>query len=330
MRLPGKSAATTGISLGRTVARADHDCRAGRTVRRPTTARGGRMKATAITMMGQRKPGEQERRRAMVRLNGMMFYSVAVASFFESAVPLDTSRLLKLAAPHPDVREWLETTWLPRRAAHGRLLRDYIQAMWPEFEWDAARQEFRDAYVLRSAAYVGPPGLALEILARCVTETSLAVFYRTLAKIADDPALAALARAAAEDHGAFFAHFRGLYQRFSASRRAGLAAALRAMVGSCRAAREVDLALAFQPLAHHWHGGWVFPELTYAEFLQRLARMLRSHAALGPVQRLLFRPWLNPPRKLAEMSPRPAKTASAGKIGPAGKAAGPATGLRPA
>ena len=47
----------------------------------------------ALTMMGQRKPDEDARRRAMVRLNGMMFYSVAFASFLESTAPLDTARL---------------------------------------------------------------------------------------------------------------------------------------------------------------------------------------------------------------------------------------------
>ena len=264
------------------------------------------MKGTAITMMGQRKPGEDERRRAMVRLNGMMFYSVAVASFFETVVPLDTTRLLKLSEGHAEVRLWLEQVWLPQRAGHGRLFRDYIQAIWPEFDWNSAYEEFGEAWNLRSAARVGPPGLALEVLARCVTETSLAVFYRTLAKSADDPSLGTLARHAAQDHAAHFNYFRGFYQCLGTGRRASLPTTCRAMLTSCRSAREVDMALAFQPLAHHWHGGWVFPELSYTEFLERLARLLKRHAALGPMQRWLFSPWLKPPRKV-EPLPRLAR-----------------------
>ena len=273
------------------------------------------MKGTAITMMGQRKPGEGERRQAMVRLNGMMFYCIAVASFFETVVPLDTARLLKLSEGHADARLWLEQVWLPQRTGHGRLFRDYIQTIWPEFDWNSAYEEFRDAWSLRSAARVGPPGFALEILARCVTETSLAVFYRTLAKSADDPSLATLVRHAAHDHSANFTYFRELYQRVGTGRRAGLPMACRAILTSCRSAREVDMALAFHPLAHHWHGGWVFPELSYTEFLARLARMLKRHAALGPMQRMLFRPWLNPPQEIEPLA-RPAKANGGAK--PAG------------
>src|SRR5688572_23212631 len=228
--------------------------------------------ANAITMMGQRKPDEDTRRRAMVRLNGMMFYCTGIASFVESTAPLDTSRLIRLAADYADVRPWLENVWLPGRAAHGRRFRDYIEATWPEFEWEGAYHDFREAYRLRTATRVGPPGLALEFVARCVTETTLAVFYRTLARSADEPELRQLTAAAAQEHAAYFGYFRSIYERINGRRRAGLAAAYRTAIASCRSAREVDVAAAFQPLGRHWHGGWVFPELTYPEFLARLAQ----------------------------------------------------------
>lgn len=256
--------------------------------------------ANAITMMGQRRPDEDTRRRAMVRLNGMMFYCTGIASFVESTAPLDTNRLIRLAADHADVRPWLENVWLPGRAAHGRRFRDYIEATWPEFEWEGAYQDFRDAYGLRTASRVGPPGLALEFVARCVTETTLAVFYRTLARSADEPELRQLTAAAAQEHAAYFGYFRSLYERVSGRRRAGLAAACRTAIASCRSAREVDVAAAFQPLGRHWHGGWVFPELTYPEFLARLAQMLKRQARLGTIERLLFSPWLNPPERMDE------------------------------
>ena len=259
--------------------------------------------ATAITMMGQRKPDENARRRAMVRLNGMMFYCIGIASFLESTAPLDTNRLIRLSDSHADVRLWLERVWLPRRAEHGNLFRDYIETTWPEFEWDGAYREFSGAYGSRTAARVGPPGLALEFIARCATETTLAVFYRTVARSADEPLLRELACAAARDHTAYFSYFRGLFERARGRRRAGLAAAYRTVLASCRSAREVDVAAAFHPLGRHWHGGWVFPELSYPEFLARLALLLRRHAELGAVERMLFRPWLNPPTKLEQPAP---------------------------
>ena len=261
--------------------------------------------ATAVTMMGQRKPDDSARKRAMVRLNGMMFYSIAIASFLESTAPLDTARLARLAAAEPDLLDWLEWQWLPGRAEQGRRFREYIEATWQEFEWSAAYQEFRDCYLMRAAARVGPPGLALEFVSRCATETTLTVFYRTLAKSAEEPELRAIAGEAARNHSGYFEHFRAAFERSGGRKRAGLARSFRALSASCHAAREVDVAAAFQPLGRHWHGGWVFPELTYGEFLARLATLIRHHAALGPIERLLFRPWLNPPRKI-EAPARPA------------------------
>jgi len=256
------------------------------------------MRSTALTMMGQRKPDEDARRRAMVRLNGMMFYSVAFASFLESTAPLDTARLMRLAQGHSELRQWLEQVWLPGRAERGRLLREYVETTWQEFDWQSAYEEFCESYRLRTAAHLESHGHALELFARCVTETTLAIFYRTLAKGADEPGLRALAAAAARDHLGYFTYFRGAFERLNGGKRAGFTATWRAAVASCRASREVDVAAAFQPLGRHWHGGWVFPELTYPEFLGRLAQLLKRHTTLGPMERLMFRPWLNPPRTM--------------------------------
>ena len=277
-------------------------------------------RATAVTMMGQRRPDEDARRRAMVRLNGMMFYCIGIASFLESTAPLDTSRLLRLSENHTDVRPWLEQVWLPRRAEHGTGFKEYLEATWPEFEWDGAYREFSGVYGTRTAARVGAPGLALEFVARCATETTLAVFYRTLAKSADEPQLRELAGAAARDHTAYFSYFRGLFERVTGRPRAGLASAFRTVIASCRSAREVDVASAFFPLGRHWHGGWVFPELTYPEFLARLSQLLKRHTELGTFERLLFRPWLNPPRNMDEPAP----------VAPARKSLASAPAARPA
>jgi hypothetical protein len=251
--------------------------------------------ANAVTMMGQRRPDGDARRRAMVRLNGMMFYCTGIASFVESTAPLDTGRLTRMAEEQEGVRAWLEDVWLPGRAVHGRRFRAYMEVTWPEFEWESAFQDFREAYGLRVATRVTPPGRALEFVARCVTETTLAVFYRTLARSTDDPELRELTGAAERDHAAYFSCFRSCYERAGGRRRAGFTTACRTAIASCRSAREVDVAAAFQPLARHWQGGWVFPELSYPEFLERLARMLKRQARLGPLERLLFSPWLNPP-----------------------------------
>jgi len=249
------------------------------------------MQATA-TRTVQRKQGQQARARAIVRFNGLLFHSLAAASFLEMAVPLHVNRLNQVFAARPDVVLWLEQVWWPQRAEHGRRLRDYLEATWPEFDWKAAYQEFYESYRPRSGLEGRGAGTALEALGLCVTAAQAAVFYRALANCADEPALRALARQAARDHGGCFDYFSTLFERCKRDERVGLVTSWRTVRAACRSARDFDASAAFEPLGRHWGGAPTVPVLSYGEFRSRMAPLIQRHAALGRIERLLFRPWL--------------------------------------
>ena len=249
------------------------------------------MQATAIRT-ARRERSEQARARAIVRFNGVLFHSLAAASFLETAVPLHVNRFKQVFAGRPDVVLWLEQVWWPQRAEHGRRLRDYLEATWPEFHWSAAYQEFHDSYRPRSGLEGRGAGAALEALGLCVTAAQAAVFYRALAKCADEPALRALARQAACDHGGCFDYFSALFERCKRDERVGLVTSWRTVRAACRSARDFDASAAFEPLGRHWGGAPTVPELGYGEFQARMVQLIQRHAALGRVERLLFRPWL--------------------------------------
>jgi hypothetical protein len=244
------------------------------------------------TRTAQRKHGEQARARAIVRFNGLLFHGLAAASFLETAVPLHVNRLKQVFAARPEVVLWLEQVWWPQRAAHGRRLRDYLEATWPEFDWSAAYQEFCESYRPRSGLEGRGADTALEALGLCVTAAQAAVFYRALAKCADEPMLRALARQAACDHGGCFDYFSALFERCRRDERVGLLTSWRTVRAACRSARDFDARTAFEPLAHHWAGAPTVPDLGYGEFRSRMAALIQRHAALGRIECLLFRPWL--------------------------------------
>jgi len=250
------------------------------------------MQAIATTTTNQRQQQEQTRVRALVRFNALTFHSLAVASFLETAVPLQAERLNPVLAGHPDVRLWLEQVWWPQRAAHGQRLREYIGTTWPEFDWNAAYEEFYQTYRTRSGLEGRGGSVALEALRLCVMAAQAAVFYRALGNCADEPALRALAREAACNHVAYFEHFRALFERWKRRDRIGFAAGWRALQTACRSARDFDVAVAFAPLGGQWNGARTVPDLAYGEFRSRMASHIRRHAALGRIERLLFRPWL--------------------------------------
>jgi len=265
------------------------------------------MQATA-TRTVQRKQGQQARARAIVRFNGLLFHSLAAASFLEMAVPLHVNRLNQVFAARPDVVLWLEQVWWPQRAEHGRRLRDYLEATWPEFDWKAAYQEFYESYRPRSGLEGRGAGTALEALGLCVTAAQAAVFYRALANCADEPALRALARQTARDHGGCFDYFSTLFERCKRDERVGLVTSWRTVRAACRSARDFDASAAFEPLGRHWGGAPTVPELGYGEFRARMVPLIQRHAALGRIERLLFRPWLESERG-APAPPLPEKHA---------------------
>jgi hypothetical protein len=255
----------------------------------------------------QREQNEQARMRALVRFNGTMFHSLAAASFLETVVPLHVNRLAHVFGADPDLKLWLEQIWWPRRAEIGRQLRAYIHATWPEFDWSGAYREFQEGYQPLSGLEEARARVAREALGLCATEAQAALFYRALAKSADEPQLRTLARQAACDHAEFFEHFRARFEQRKRIDRVGFIATLRTVNAVCRSARDHDVAAAFHVLARNWAGDTIVPGLDYPEFRQRMMQFLLRHAALGNIERLLFRPWFEHARASAAPQ-RPTET----------------------
>ncbi len=252
------------------------------------------MQPIATISTNQRQQNEQTRARALVRFNAVTFHSLATASFLETAVALHVNRQAPAYAAHPDVRDWLEQVWWPQRAELGRQLREYIEATWPEFDWNAAYQDFHESYRRHSRLEGNNGGIAFAALGLCVTSAQAALFYRALANSADEPALRALARRAASDHAGFFDYFRALFERCKQFGRVGFTATWRTVIAVSRSARDHDVATAFQVLGDNWHGAPIVPSLGYSQYRERVLQSIRRHAALGPIERLLFRPWIEP------------------------------------
>ena len=250
------------------------------------------MKAAAINLM-QRGQNEQARVRALVRFNSIMFHGLAAASFLETAVPQHVGRLGYALGADADLRMWLEQIWWPRRAELGRQLRDYIDTTWPEFDWTGGYREFQDNYQPLSGLEGSRARAAREVLGLCVMEAQAALFYRALAKTADEPQLRVLAGEAASNHADFFEYLRARFDHYRRLERIGFIASLRTVNAVCRSARDHDVAIAFHALAHSWTGDTIVPGLAYSEFRRRMTQLLLRHVALGPVDRLLFRPWFD-------------------------------------
>jgi hypothetical protein len=264
------------------------------------------MQVTATMTISPRESSEQNRLRALVRFNGLTFHSLAAASFVETAAPRQAGRLLQACGP--ELAAWLEQVWWPRRAELGRELRQYIETIWPEFEWNGAYEEFTGAYRPFAGVAGQAGGTALHTLTLCVIAAQSALLYRALGASVDDPALRALATRAAGEHAAFFDYLRPLYERGKRRDKLGLIASWGAAGAVCRAARDGAVAAAFRPLAENWKGASIVPGLTYPEYRNRMAQLVVRCAQPGWLERLLLKPWLERERPAPALPARRAES----------------------
>lgn len=234
---------------------------------------------------------ERNRVRTLIRFNTLLFHALSTASFLEASVS-DGAGRLAAGVTDVEITGWVAKVWQPQSDTRARYLRAYVEAVWPEFDWTGAYEEFdnslRSEHPVRRAGSANPVVAALE---RCAIEAQTATFYRAIANCADDPALRELARAAAADHVRCFEFVRSCFTLRAGHRRIGFLAACRIVLETSRTARDVEVATAFRSLAAHWYGTPTVLPLDYQEFLRRMMQLITRHAGLGRVERLLFNPW---------------------------------------
>lgn len=242
----------------------------------------------------------------MVRANGPLFYSVAAAALLESGVTLYAGRMLHLFSDDPALCDWIRTEWLPRKAARAETLRNYVEATWPEFDYGSALEEYRASIEGDACPRPRRPTAAHEALARCVGAAQTALFYRCLARWAEDPRLREMARVMAQEEASSLPRFRAAFESRAKSQRFGFAAAWHTARACVRRARDVSLPLAFDTLGGEWGPNAPFPQIDYSDFVARMRAMIERLGDLGRPERLLFRPWASRPSVRIQEAAKPA------------------------
>ena len=241
------------------------------------------------------RPAQRSVQHVLIRANGPLFYSLASASLLEADMPLAADRLLHFFGADQVLAQWLRTEWLPRKVARAGQLRDYVEATWPEYDWIAGHEQYRALAEAGGGGQLRRTGVH-EALARCVATAQGGVFYRSLARWAEDRRLRELAGVMAEEEALSFAQFRHLYDRRLRSQGLNCAAAWTTALGCVRAARDSQVPRAFNAVSAQCVAQVPFPILDYPEFLARMGAVIERHGDLGTPERILFRTWKGRPR----------------------------------
>jgi len=225
-----------------------------------------------------------------IRPREEMLFLLAAASFVEFASDTYAGHLADYYSDEPDIAEWLSQQWEQEELQHGRALRAYVLAVWPEFPWQQAYDAFFEEYRKLCGNEGYEPTRALELVARCVVETGTSTFYRALRDLADEPVLYQLAEHIRSDEVRHYKHFLNYFDRYHqvehTSRLSIIGALKRRLVEARHSDAEIGLWHAF----HHVHPDERRDGARFAAINSKLARMVRRHYPAEQAMKMMMKP----------------------------------------
>lgn len=189
--------------------------------------------------------------------------------------------------------DWLREVWEPDEVLHGRALRAYVRAAWPDFDWDAAYAPYLAEY--RVAEGRLGPTKALEMAARCALEANVNCFYRAVSKIAGEPVLSRLFDALSGDE---VRHYKEFHARFLSYRETEPPSRLRLLaklVSRAKEADDRDAGIAFRHIWRARNPGLPFEESKYTDFKEEIRRRVHPAYDYANASKMLLKPLALPP-----------------------------------
>src|SRR5207237_2156598 len=184
--------------------------------------------------------------------------------------------LIQFRAGEDEVTSWLEHCWLPEELQHGRALRRYVEAAWPEFEWEPAYRRFVEEFrpfcdtALEAAR-------SLEMASRCVVETGTASYYTTLSRASPEPVLSLLARRIVEDEVRHYKHFYRFYRRYREAECPGRAAVVPALWRRLRMSGGDDSFIVLKHVHRARHPRRGFDQRVYRQLRRETRHLVRDY-----------------------------------------------------
>lgn len=207
----------------------------------------------------------------------LLFYMLAVASVIEITSDIYTGNLVRYFEGDDEVGGWLANGWEPEELQHGAALKHYVQAVWPDFDWDDAYRRFHEDYVTYCRVeYLGPTR-ALEMARRCVVETGTCSYYAMIGRAAPCPVLRQLAENIRNDEANHYRHFYDYFQRYRQSEKPPRRSVLKALVDKSVEINGEDGLIAFRHVWQQMNPGRTFHKREYRRFERAVLGLARRN-----------------------------------------------------
>ena len=232
-----------------------------------------------------------------VRDDDTLFFFLVMSSFVEAASDLYTRNLSAYYAGDREVEEWLRHHWEHEEMQHGRALRAYVRAVWPEFDWERANAGFFEEYSALCTLDEFEPTRGLEMAARCVVETGTSSLYRAIHNYTDEPLLRELTLHIKSDEVRHFSHFYRYFRRYSAVEAVSRWRVVRAILKRIAEAKREDSLVAYRHVFRVRFPEIPFEERFFHYYSRKLKDIMQRHFPFEMSVKMLLTP-VNLPRPL--------------------------------
>lgn len=227
---------------------------------------------------------------ASARPDEFLFTTLASASFVEIQAHTYSANLIAHFAGDKEITDWLEAHWQPEEVQHGQALKRYVNAVWPEFDWDGGHARFSAEYAACCTVEQLEPQRALELIARCVVETGTSTFYRAIHDYTREPVLRTLIDKIRSDEAAHYTFFRRRFALLNESRRHGARTVIATIWRRVREVRGEDAYIAFKHVHATRHPTIPFSAAHWDAYNLRVKKLARHYYPYEMAIRMLVKP----------------------------------------
>lgn len=214
-------------------------------------------------------------RREAIEDEEELFYLITSASFTKTATYFYARDLTRYFSAYSEMAGWLERDWQQLELQHATALKRYIQAVWPEFDWDSAYEFFLKEFVVTARGRALASNHSLEMAACCALEMAAASYYSALRELSREPLLRLLAWHISADA---MCNYQNFYRYFNQCRRVEQATrnqVLRAMWQRLKQLNSGDNAIAMKHVYGACHPDELFESHTHMQ--KRCRRLVGRH-----------------------------------------------------
>ena len=233
---------------------------------------------------------------ARMRDETELFFITASASFIEITSDLYTQNLITFYDGDDEIVDWLANYWEREEVQHGHALKRYVEAAWPDFDWETAYRGFFDEYSQLCKVESLAENRSLEMVARCVVETGTASFYRALSQASPCPVLKQIAANISADEVRHYKYFYRYFLHYRDRERPSRFQILRQLWHRGAGVKAEDAYIAFKHTFAVRYPEKSFADADFHEFRSSLRRIGQNAFPYEMAVKMILKPLgLSPP-----------------------------------